>query len=129
MRRTTPSTAGRAGAAGVEGAFDARGAEDLLAVHREQDVARPHARARPGAPGRQPLGDEPLRRLAPEDPVVHEGEGGLEGDVVDAQRGQGEPDEYDQRALDVSSGHGKRDLGPDVRPYCCLSNRRAVELA
>ena len=93
---------------GGQGRREPLGAQDLLAVDREEHVARPHAGPRAGAAGGDAGRHEALGRGAPEHPVVHEAERRLRRDVVRAERREGQPGEHDDRILGPAQVHGRR---------------------
>ncbi len=85
--------------------LEARGTERLLAVDRDEHVALADAGALRGTAGGDPPGDEALRRLVPEDAVVHQREARLEDEVRHAKSGEQQRRGDHEGVLDAARAH------------------------
>jgi len=86
-----------------QASLDLLGRDDRLAIEAQQDVPGLHSRQRRRAPGRHAAGDGALSAHLPEHPVVHQGPGGLQEDVVHPEASEDEGDAQDGGVLGVKT--------------------------
>ena len=99
----------------AEQALEPRRAQRLLAVHRDEHVSLVNARAGRRAAGNDASGDQALRGLTPEGPVVHQPEARLQDEVRDAQPRQHQGGGHHEHVLDATRSHRVKPALPSTK--------------